>query len=208
MKIEDISTKLDEIENLLGRLESFDYSAKNITNQGGYIKDLKGNDMKVSYSTNSKSINGKTYDQFVKEIKDYFNDYIHTIKKDLKEVNDKRPLDTAFVKDWTPLKIPNKEFWYGSICEMPFVPSYYTVTFKLEGCQEKNGGTNGIIVEVPSIGPSTDGLPIDINDSSSVKNYSGHWYESGKIMLYLKKGPSDQWVGKCGTILYKVKAWR
>jgi len=208
MDLDTIENKISEIEDILESLKQFDYISKNLINKNGYVKNLKDEDLKVEFANNALKINDKTYEEFVQHIKLFFGDYMETLKKDIKKMNEKRPLGTSFTQDWKPLEIDKKDFWYGMIADVGFKPSYYTVSFKLEECKEKNGGTNGIIVDVPSIGPSSDGLPINFNDPNSVKNYSGHWFENNKIMLYLKAGPNSPWVGSCGKMLYRIKAWR
>ena len=204
--IKNFEDKLEKIESFLTRLERFDLRSKDIINKNGYIKDNLGNDVMVGYAKNAQTLEGKDYETFLTEMKDFFSSYIETLKKDIIKINSERPLDTHYSKDWTDFK-PEGDFWYGSIDTLNFTPSYYTVSFKLEGCTEKNGGTNGIIVEIPSVGISNSGLPFDLSNPNSVKNYSGHWFENGHIMMYVKKGPNSPWIGSCSKMQYKIKAW-
>jgi hypothetical protein len=206
MDMTEFEEKMDRIESILTELQQIDYRGKNIKNESGYVMDLDNNPLSIGYSLNSKLFDGKSYDEFIIEMKEFFNDYMDTLSKDIKAINEKRPLDTYYTKEWTALEITG-DFWYGAIDIVSFVPEYFTVSIKLESCDEKNGGTDGIIVDIPSIGPSIDGLPIDFNNPDSVKNYSGCWYENGKFMIYLKKGPQNPWVGSCGKLSYKIKAW-
>jgi hypothetical protein len=207
--LDDIYQKLDELEKKVDQLKKFDYEAKNIKNMGNVVTDYQGNPLKVFYAKNAQTIDNKSYDDFINDMKKFFNPIIEDIKKMIKKQNEEKPLEANYIKDWTDLKIDQtKEFEIYSLDTLAFTPSYLEILVKLDGCSEKNGGTNGIITQIPPVGISIDGLPISKNNYQKIKNYSGWWAEDNQIKIYIRKADFPQWVGKCKKIKYKILAWR
>ena len=91
---------------------------------------------------------------------------------------------------------------------LEFTPSYIEILFKVEECSDKNGGTNGIITQIPPIGVSIDGIPFSYDNYDKVKNYSGYWIEDNQVKIFLKKADFPQWIGNCQKIKFKILAWR
>jgi len=209
MTIDDIYTKLDELSKKLDDLSLIDYESKNLKNVGNVVVDNDGNPLSVNYAKNSSLLSGKTYDEFLAEMKDYFKPVIESIKKDIKEQNDKKPLSASYIKEWTD--IPNldisKDLYIGAIDSLDFEPSYIEVLVKVDECIDKNGGSNKSLTQIPPIGISIDGLPFSEN-INNLKNYSGWWIEDNQVKIYLKKANFPQWIGKCAKMKFKIIAWR
>jgi len=209
MTIDDIYNKLEELNQKLDDLKKFDYYAKNIKNEGNFIVDNEGNPLKVKYAENAKTINGKTYDVFFQDMKKFFQSTINDIKVMIKKEIEKRPIDANYIKDWTDLKInPDKDIQTITLDTIDFIPNYLEILVKVDKCYDKNGGSNGIITQIPGIGISADGIPFDLSNPDNVLNYSGWWYEGGEIKIFVKKADFSQWIGKCKSIQYKILAWR
>lgn len=206
--LDDIYNKLNELENKLEILKEFDYEAINIKNVGNVVMDANNNPLTVSYAKNATTIEGKTYQEFLKDMQNYFNPIIDNIKKTLEEQNQNKPISASYIKDWSPLNIDNtKDLQEVTLDNLDFIPSYIEILVKLEQCSEKNGGSNGTITQIPPIGISIDGLPYT-QDPTKLKNYSGWWIEGTSIKAYFKKANFPQWIGNCNSILYKIYAWR
>ena len=207
--LDDIYNKLDELESLLESLKQFDYEAKNIKNIGNVVTDKDGNPLKVSYAKNATTINGKTYDEFLNDMQNFFKPLIDEIKTTLEKQNNEKPLGASYIKDWTPLKIDQtKELQLITLDTLEFTPSYLEILVKVDECADKNGGSNGTITQLPPIGVSIDGLPFTKDNVDKLKNYSAWWIEDGEIKAYFKKADFPQWIGKCNSISYKILAWR
>ena len=207
--LDDIYNKLDELYNKLDILKQFDYEAKNIKNVGNIVVDNEGNPLKVNYAKNAQTLEGKSYDEFLQDIKNYLNPIIDDIKATLKKQEAEKPLGANYMKDWTDLEIDqSKDFEIYSLDTLSFTPSYLEVLVKLDECTEKNGGTNGIITQIPPVGISIDGLPVSKNNYTQLKNYSAWWVEDNQVKIYLRKVDFPQWVGQCKKIKYKILAWR
>jgi len=207
--IDDIYSKLSDIEDLIKTLELIDYKAKDIKNLGNTIVTNDNKDLKVSYARNSSLINNKTYKEFVDEMQDFFNPVIKDLKQALITENEKKPLTASKIKDWTPLEVDaSKEMNTLVLDSLDFTPTAVDILVKLEKCKDKNGGDNGIVVKIPPIGISLDGLPFDSKSPSNNKNYSGWWVEDGQIKIFLRKAGFPQWVGNCSKMKYKLHIWR
>jgi len=207
--LDDIYAKLEELEKHIDSLKKIDYESKNLKNVGNVVVDNKNNPLKVYYSENAKTIQGKTYEKFKQEIIDYIEPLIEEIKKSLENQNKNKYLGSSFKKDWSDLLLDQtKDADIMRLATMNFIPSYVEIFVKLEQCADKNGGTEGIITKIPPVGASLDGLPFSIEDYNKLPDYSGWWYENGEIKAYFKKADFKQWLGKCGKMKYKVLAWR
>jgi chaperonin cofactor prefoldin len=206
--LDDIYNKIDELENKINSLSKFDYEAKNIKNVGNVVVDNQGNPLKVNYAKNTSTIEGKTYDEFLKEMQDFIKPLIEDIKTNLKKQNDEKPLGASYIKDWSELKIDKtKDLQTLALDTLDFTPSFLEILVKVDMCTEKNGGSNKTITQIPPIGISIDGMPFS-EDGKNLKNYSAWWVEDNQIKAYFKKADFPQWIGGCSKILYKILAWR
>jgi len=207
--LDDIYTKLNELDNKLKLLKEFDYEAKNLKNVGNIVVDNNNNPLSVYYAKNANTIQGKTYDEFLTDIKNYLTPLVEDIKNLLKKQNDARPLSASYIKDWDDLEIDkSKNIEIYTLDTLEFTPSYIEILFKVEECSDKNGGTNGIITQIPPIGVSIDGIPFSYDNYDKVKNYSGYWIEDNQVKTFLKKADFPQWIGNCQKIKFKILAWR
>jgi hypothetical protein len=209
MTIDDIYSKLSDLEDLIGTLSQIDYESKNIKNLGNTIVTNDNIDLKVSYARNSSLINNKTYDEFMSSMQDYLNPLIDDIKQTLIDANNNKPLSATKIKDWTVLEVDSSKIIDTFVLDsLDYTPSVVDVLVKLNSCSEKNGGDNGIIVKIPPIGVSIDGLPFDFETPKNNKNYSGWWVEDGQIKIFMRKADFPQWLGKCTELTYKLFIWR
>lgn len=209
MTLDDIYAKLEELQNKLSELKNFDYEAINIKNTGNLVVDKDGNPLKVNYAKNSSTINNKTYDEFVSEMKSYLKPLVDDIKVQLEKQNSEKPVGANYIKDWTQLEIDqSQDLQIITLDTLEFVPNYLEILVQVDDCQNKNGGSNGTITQIPPIGISIDGIPFTKSDNSKLKNYSGWWIENNQIKAYFKKANFPQWVGNCQTLKYKIYAWR
>jgi len=207
MELQDIYDKLNDIETLLNNLDSIDYEAKNIKNVGNVVTDNDGNTLSVYYAKNASTIGGNTYEDFLQSMKDYMAPLIDDIKDSILDANDKKPLSASQIIDWKQLEYDNSlDFWYGTLATLDYTPSYVEILVKLEECSQKNGGDNGLITQIPPVGISINGFPL--NKDGDVVNYSGWWIENNQIKLFLKKTDKEQWLGNCDKISYKILIWR
>jgi len=207
--LDDIYAKLEELQNKLSELKNFDYEAINIKNTGNLVVDKDGNPLKVNYAKNSSTINNKTYDEFVSEMKSYLKPLVDDIKVQLEKQNSEKPVGANYIKDWTQLEIDqSQDLQIITLDTLEFVPNYLEILVQVDDCQNKNGGSNGTITQIPPIGISIDGIPFTKSDNSKLKNYSGWWIENNQIKAYFKKANFPQWVGNCQTLKYKIYAWR
>ena len=206
--IDDLISKIDELENLIKNFQKIDFNSLNIKNVGNVVVDNNNNPLRVFYAKNAKTINNKTYDEFVNDIKDYLSPIIDDLKSEILKQNKNAELYSSYKKDWSKLNLDNtKNVEIISLGTLDFEPSYLEIFVKLNSCSDKNGGSNGIITQIPPIGISLDGLPFS-NDISKLENYSGWWIEDGNIKVFLKKADFIQWIGSCKDIQYKILAWR
>ena len=209
MTLDDIYAKLEELQNKLSELKNFDYEALNIKNTGNLVVDKDGNPLKVNYAKNSSTINNKTYEEFVSEMKSYLKPLVDDIKVQLEKQNSEKPVGANYIKDWTKLEIDqSQDLQIIALDTLEFTPNYLEILVQVDDCQNKNGGSNGTITQIPPIGISIDGIPFTKTDNSKLKNYSGWWVENNQIKAYFKKANFPQWVGNCQTLKYKIYAWR
>ena len=207
--LDDIYNKLNELESLLESLKQFDYEAINIKNVGNVVTDKNGNPLKVNYAKNATTIEGKTYNEFVSDMKAFFTPLIDEIKTTLQKQNDQKPLGASYIKDCTQLELDQTQELQQIVLDtLDFVPSYLEILVKVDECTDKNGGSNGTITQIPPIGVSIDGLPFTNDNVSKLKNYSGWWIEDNQIKAYFKKADFPQWIGGCNSMQYKILAWR
>jgi len=207
MEIQDIYNKLEDIENSLNNLKEFDYAARNIKNVGNIVTDNDGNRLSVYYAKNASMIDGHSYEEFLQSMKDYMSPLIDDIKKSILEANEKKPLSASEIIEWKQLEYDNsKDFWYGTLATLNYTPSYLEILVKLDECAQKNGGDNGLITQIPPVGISLNGFPL--NKNGVVTNFSGWWIENNQIKIFLKKTDKEQWLGKCDKISFKILIWR